>query len=98
MSTMTTPGQFDAHLYARLEFAWSILNPRVHCGTWKAPIDIGASQGALDALASIGMTFDALADACEFYTATTLRIESGEVPGALRLVADGYAAGPAGDH
>jgi hypothetical protein len=46
----------------------------------------------------MGMGVDVLAEACVHYTATSLRAEPGEVPGAVRLVADGYAAGPAGDH
>lgn len=89
---------FDAHEQTRLAFAWSILSPVHRTGSWKGRIEIGASTAAIKALETIGMGVDVLAEACEFYTATSLRVEPGEVPGAVRLVADGYAAGPAGDH
>ena len=97
MNTNARPAA-DAHIETRLAFAWGILNPHRRTGSWKAPVCVGASQAALDALAGIGMTVEVLGEACEFYTGTSLRVEPGEVPGAVRLVADGYAAGPAGDH
>ena len=88
---------FDAHEETRLAFAWSIIMPP-QFRSWKAPISVSMSASVLRALETIGMSFDVLAEACEHYTATELRMEPGDVPGAVRLVADGYAAGPAGDH
>ncbi len=55
---------------------------------WKNPID-----------AVIAVTdFQAVADAVEFYTATKLWIAEDLGNGTYRVVADGYQAGPAGDH
>ncbi len=54
---------------------------------WKNPID-----------AVIAVTdFDAIADAVDFYTATTLWIIEDLGNGTYRVAADGYYAGPAGD-
>lgn len=55
---------------------------------WKAPID---------AIIRVD-DFEAINDAVEFFTATTLRVDENMGHGKVRVKAKGYRMGPAGDH
>ena len=81
---------------AELEAAWALIEP---AGDWRAPIV--ATIDAAD--------FERCAQACEFYTATTLQVVErkparscgavdvvGEFPERLVVAAAGYRQGPAG--
>jgi len=69
---------------AELETAFKLIEPHTH---WKDPIDTMIRVE----------DFDRARAACQFYTATTLKIVCGHGC-LLRVKADGYRAGPAGDH
>lgn len=89
---------FDEAYKARMEKAFELVKPS---GDWKAPIDLCVSEEALKTLDPD--TGKALADVCEavdFFTATIATVRPTVTPNGIswRVMADGYRAGPAGDH
>lgn len=83
----------------RLAAAWEIVNPAVpNYQDWKSPIAWGiGTRHLVEHLAGrAGVTLDDVLDAIEFYTATEATVT--EVNGVTWIKADGYRAGPAGDH
>jgi len=88
---------FDDAYLAKMEKAFELVKP----ADWKAPIDLCVSEEALKTLDPD--SGKALADVCEavdFYTATIATVRPAPTPAGMawRVTADGYRAGPAGDH
>jgi len=82
-----------------MERAWRFISPE--CATigrdWKAPIRWSASESALTYIErEFGVTLGAMLDAVVFFTATETTVIWDN--GVCRVEADGYRAGPAGDH
>lgn len=101
----------------RMERAFALVSPDLHAKrlgyasselglvSWKDPIAALVPQSELDAS---GVTIQDVAEAVEFFTATTASITAEKIgrigsrdfrgaPGFL-VLADGYCMGPAGDH
>jgi hypothetical protein len=83
------------------EAAFALVDPsRNSClRSWKDQIAAVVTDRELEAA---GVTIEQVNDAIEFFTATTAlttreKIGTGAEPGYL-ILADGYRAGPAGDH
>ena len=64
---------------------------------WRSPISQRGTRGAFDAAARhFGVTFGDIVESVEYFTATAATVT--ETAGVLHITADGYRAGPAGDH
>jgi len=108
MKTQTTsPADIDSlnSHHAIMEKAWSVVDPS--CGgvvpgrTWKDPIDTSGTPNVVNALLRHqGVTLGQVLASIEYFTATKPRMSYENRKGVevMRITADGYRKGPAGDH
>jgi hypothetical protein len=91
---------------AKLEQAWKLADPTCKelDRDWKDPININGTELAIEnACKGLGVTLHDVLTAIEHFTATMPKVErwrERKLAGArmIRITADGYRAGPAGDH
>lgn len=92
---------FDARYLVAMEKAWWLVDPgrvRLDCD-WKDPVDATVTAEGLGVLGyrDVRAAIKNIEEAVAFYTATEAKVVPCG-PGMWRVTADGYRAGPAGDH
>jgi hypothetical protein len=87
--------------HAKMTAAFAVVDPTCQGRDWKAPIDTYGSPAVFERLCTqLNVTLDDVLEAIRFFTATepTVTREPSPAGEILRIRADGYRKGPAGDH
>ena len=90
----------DTH-HDRMMAAFNVVDPtcEVRGTNWRDRISIFGTQSAFDAAARhFGVTFNDVLESVRYLTATEPTVTPVDEAGLLHITADGYRAGPAGDH
>lgn len=100
LDTDAHPQDLEIH-HAKMTAAFAVVDPTCPGRDWKAPIDTYGSPAVLERLCTqLNVTLGDVLESIRFFTATepTVTREQTAAGEILRIKADGYRKGPAGDH